>query len=274
LTKWSTGYVDRAGERIYWESAGEGAPIIVCHGAGSNHVSFYQQMAGLASDRHQLVLWDQRGYGNSTFATGVFGLGVAADDLTAVLAAVGLADAPVHVVGQAMGGLVAATWAVANAGRVLTLALWDGPFAAVNQGRELAWMLEPDDRGVAATQTGRQVSQTRAVGAAFTERDPVGTYLYQTIQELGNARPTYAQVFAAAQSEPVSIAALRALEIPIALGRGEHDHVSDAAALDEIASLIPGATTVTLPGCGHSPYFEDPGQWNAAVRTHVAAGQR
>jgi len=28
LAKWCTGYVDRAGESMYWESAGEGVPIV------------------------------------------------------------------------------------------------------------------------------------------------------------------------------------------------------------------------------------------------------
>jgi 3-oxoadipate enol-lactonase len=132
---------------------------------------------------------------------------------------------------------------------------------------------EPDDGGVSATLDHRLVAITRAVGAAFMERDPGGTYLYQTIQELGNARPTYAQVFAAAQAEPVSIAALAALN-PILFGRGEHDHVSDEAPLRELASLIPGSVMVTLPGSGHSLYFETPAEWNDAVHQHVETEYR
>jgi hypothetical protein len=50
MTNWRTGFAASCGERIYWECAGTGAPVVICHGAGSNHVSFYQQMTGLAGE--------------------------------------------------------------------------------------------------------------------------------------------------------------------------------------------------------------------------------
>jgi pimeloyl-ACP methyl ester carboxylesterase len=271
VTDWRTGYAANQGERIYWECAGEGIPIVLCHGAGSNHISLYQQMAGMASDRHQVVVWDQRGYGNSTLTTGIFGIGTAGTDLTTVLEAVGLADARIHLVGQALGGMVAAAWAVANPGRSITLALCDGPLALTDEGRRVGWSLEPRDEGVEATLVDREVGRTPAVGLAFQEADRVGTYLYQTLQELGNVKPTYADVFAAAQAEPVPVAGLIALDIPILLMRGEHDHVADDAAYRSLAARLPRATMVTIPGGGHSPYFETPEEWNGIILRHVGA---
>ncbi|WP_176489055.1 alpha/beta fold hydrolase [Rhizorhabdus dicambivorans] len=269
MTGWQHGYAASGGERIYWEKAGEGAPIVICHGAGSNHLSFFQQIAGLADDGTQVILWDQRGYGNSTFTSDDWGIATGASDLSAVLDAVGLAAAPIHLAGQALGALVAARWAVSNPERVLSLALWDGPFAPIKGGRELGWQLKPDDTDVQATLVDRRLGWTRSVGADFAARDPVRTYLYQTFQEVGNQRPPYSRTFAAAQAEPVSIAALAALPAPILLGRGEHDHVADPAAYVELAAHLPNATVETLPGAGHSPYFERPAEWNAAMRRHV-----
>ncbi|MDB5680768.1 MAG: alpha/beta hydrolase, partial [Sphingomonas bacterium] len=102
MTVWRHGYASSGDERIYWEAGGDGLTIVLCHGAGSNHVSFYNQMAGMASDEVRVVTWDQRGYGNSTCVGGAVGPRTATSDLTAVLAAAG-ATGPVHVVGQAMG---------------------------------------------------------------------------------------------------------------------------------------------------------------------------
>lgn len=270
MTGWRHGYAESGGERIYWESAGQGVPIIICHGAGSSHLSFYQQVAGLANDRTHVIVWDQRGFGNSTLETDVIGIGTAARDMSAVLDAVGLEGVPVHVIGQAMGALVAGRWAITHPERVLSLALWDGPFATSDDGGHLAWKLNPDDKGVRATLFDRQVGWTRSVGEAFAARDPVHTYLYQTIQEVGNNRPDYARTFAAAQAEPIPLAALAALPAPILLGRGEHDHVADPAAYADLAARLPGAIVETLPDAGHSPYFEIATEWNAAVRRHVA----
>jgi pimeloyl-ACP methyl ester carboxylesterase len=145
-------------------------------------------------------------------------------------------------------------------------------------GSALMWTLEPGDPRIAGTlaPSGElEVARTRAVGQAFQDADPSGTYLYQTIQQLGSDRPSYRETLAAAQAAPVPLDGLRALDAPILFGWGEFDHVVDGTALTELAALIPGATTVTLAGCGHSPYFEMPEAWNAAVRAHLArAGGR
>jgi 3-oxoadipate enol-lactonase len=269
VTSWNTGYVESDGERIYWERAGEGVPIVLCHGAGSNHLSFYHQVPGLSSAGHQVIVWDQRGYGNSTLVTGEIGIAVAGRDLSAVLDANGLDATPVHLVGQALGALVVSAWAVANPHRVLSLALLDGPFAASADGSELIWTLEPTDDDVRSNQVDREVGRTAVVSAAFAERDPAGTYLYQSLLEVGNARPSYSQLFAAAKAEPVSIRRLASLDRPVLIGRGECDQLADADALERLVSLVPRASTVTIPGSGHAPYLESPTDWNRSILAFV-----
>jgi pimeloyl-ACP methyl ester carboxylesterase len=271
LTTWHTGYAQSGGERIYWEFAGDGVPIVICHGAGSAHLSFYKQVAGMASEATRIVTWDQRGYGNSTLNTGKIGIGISVGDLTSVIRATDLEDTPIHLVGQAMGALVAASWAIANPGLVRSLALWDGPFALSEDRGYFVWGLAPGDKGVQSTRVDRQVGQIRSVGATFREQDRAGTFLYQSLQELGTARPSYTEAFAAAQAEPVPIAPLAALDAPILIGRGEFDHVADPAAYEALAAVFPRARTVVLPGCGHSPYFEQPEMWNEATIRHVRA---
>lgn len=269
MTSWRVGYAQSGGEQIYWESAGAGTPIVICHGAGSGHLSFYQQVAGMASEALRIITWDQRGYCNSTLNSGRIGVGLSADDLTNVLEATDLKDRPIHLVGQAMGALVAASWAIANPGLVRSLAFWDGPFAVSDDHQHFVWGLEPDDKGVQATKADRKVGTIRSVGAPFLARDRAGTFLYQSLQELGTARPSYAQAFAAAKAEPAPLANLAALDVPILIGRGEFDHVADPASYEALAALLPRAELVVLPGCGHSPYFEEPALWNAATLRHV-----
>jgi 3-oxoadipate enol-lactonase len=271
VARWQVGYAPSGGERIYWECAGDGIPIVICHGAGSGHLSFYQQVAGMASDTIRILTWDQRGYCNSTLNSGQIGIGISVEDLTCVVRATGLENSPLHLVGQAMGALVAASWAIANPGLVQSLALWDGPFAASEDRRQLLWKLNPDDKGVQATKVNRHVGQTRSVGTEFLERDRARTFLYQSLQELGPVRPSYAEAFAVAQAEPVPLAPLVALDVPILIGRGEFDHVADPADYDELRAVFPRAELVVIPGCGHSPYFEEPQTWNQVTLRHVRA---
>jgi 3-oxoadipate enol-lactonase len=160
--------------------------------------------------------------------------------------------------------------AISHPARTLTLAFWDGPFGPSADGDALVWTLEPDDVGVANTLVERRVSQTVAVGQSFRDTNPVGTYLYQTIQELGSNRPSYPDTFAAAKAAPLPLDAINALGVPVLFGRGEFDHVVDASAPDALVARVPRSTRVTIAGSGHSPYFEQPDAWNAAVRTHLA----
>lgn len=268
MAVWRYGYASSDGESIYWEAGGSGAVVIICHGAGSNHISFFQQMAGLASDHTQVVLWDQRGYGNSTSHDKHVGISTAARDLSAVLEAVGAMECRVHLIGQAMGAFVAAAWALANPRRVATLALWDGPFAVSDSGK-LAWALKPNDKTISANRADPQVGVAGAVSLEFSRREPVKAYLYQTVQNIGNTKPSYSALFAAAEAEPVDIVALAALGIPVLFGRGENDPVADPVEYEKLASLIPTANLKTIPSAGHSPYFEAPELWNAAVMAHV-----
>ncbi|MDB5681381.1 MAG: alpha/beta hydrolase, partial [Sphingomonas bacterium] len=110
-----------------------------------------------------------------------------------------------------------------------------------------------------------------AVSQAFVGSEPVRTYLYQTLQELGSARPGYGEIFALIDADPMPMALLAELGAPILIGRGEHDHVADPQAYEEIAARLPNASTIVLAGAGHSPYFEVPEQWNAAMLDHVRA---
>jgi pimeloyl-ACP methyl ester carboxylesterase len=59
------------------------------------------------------------------------------------------------------------------------------------------------------------------------------------------------------------------LTMPVLCIVGEHDALVAPAAVAAVAALLPNARVVVVPGCGHSPYFEDPETWNDAVRSFL-----
>ena len=79
-----SGFLERNGERLYYEANGEGPPLVLCHGAGGNHAVWYQQVSHFARAR-QVVTWDHRGFGRSSDADARSGPGVAVEDLRALL---------------------------------------------------------------------------------------------------------------------------------------------------------------------------------------------
>ena len=116
----SVGYVDSAGERIYYEVTGAGRPLVLCHGLGGNHAIWWRQIEAFAAE-HQVITWDMRGFGNSTLHSGEVGPQAARRDLLALLDHLGLDR--VTVLGQSLGGYVALGFALEHPDRIETLVL-------------------------------------------------------------------------------------------------------------------------------------------------------
>src|SRR5664279_4596205 len=123
LPEWRTGRIDHHGESLYYETVGPGdAPtVVLTHGAGGTHASWFQQVPALSAAGYRVVTWDSRGFGNSTCRTGVVGADIAGGDLAAILDAVGVEE--VDLVGQSMGGWWVSAFTIAHPGRVRSLTL-------------------------------------------------------------------------------------------------------------------------------------------------------
>jgi pimeloyl-ACP methyl ester carboxylesterase len=88
---------------VAYERAGEGPPLVLAHGAVSDHRIWRPQLAALSND-FTVAAWDEPGAGRSSDAPAGFGLADYADCLAAVIDALGLG--PAHVGGLSWGGTV------------------------------------------------------------------------------------------------------------------------------------------------------------------------
>ena len=61
------------------------------------------------------------------------------------------------------------------------------------------------------------------------------------------------------------------LDIPVLFIAGEYDQIFPASMLRDSANRIRGAHFVEIPDAGHSPYFEQPQAWNAALLDFLAS---
>ena len=72
------------GIRLYYESTGEGPAIVLAHGAGGNHMSWWQQ-APFFRDSYRVVTFDHRAFGQSRDVAEGGGRGQFAADVLALL---------------------------------------------------------------------------------------------------------------------------------------------------------------------------------------------
>lgn len=260
-----SGFVQVDDERLYWECVGEGQPLVLCHGAGGNHAIWYQQVPAFAESR-RVITWDHRGFGRSTDAAALGGPETAVGDLRAVLDHLGVERA--HLVGQSMGGWTALGYALEQPEQVMSLTLADTlagiTSPSIRRGFEqLSARL--GEAGRAAGQLGRHP----ALDDSLVERDPSRAYLYQLLGGFGE--PPVARIAPRLFSTQRPAEALARLRVPVLFIVGDRDPLFPPRLVREAAAQLPDARVVEIPGCGHSPYFEAPGAWNAVLEQFLDA---
>ena len=102
-------------------------------------------------------------------------------------------------------------------------------------------------------------------------REPLGVGLLLLIDYLRSRRALSAELrsmFRYALED-----AIRRVEVPVLLVRGEHDKVAPAAWLEHLARNAPNARVASVPGAAHAVQFSDPDALVRAVRPFLARQQ-
>jgi 3-oxoadipate enol-lactonase len=136
---------------IRGESAGEGRPVVLCHGITATRHYVLHGSRTLERGGHRVLAYDARGHGESDPAPPGRGYGYPAlvGDLEAVLAAE-VGEGPFILAGHSMGAHTAVAYALAHPGRLAALVVigpvyagsirpesieyWDGLAGALEEG--------------------------------------------------------------------------------------------------------------------------------------------
>lgn len=113
-------HAEREGVRIFYESFGEGAPIVFLHALWMNRYAWVHQAFAFART-HRVVLLDHRGHGLSDKPAGGYSIPEMARDLRAVLDHAGIDGAV--LVGNSAGSMVAVQFALDAPQRVRAMML-------------------------------------------------------------------------------------------------------------------------------------------------------
>jgi pimeloyl-ACP methyl ester carboxylesterase len=93
-----------AGINIYYEVHGDGPPVVLIPGLGTDTRFFSKLLPHLAASRQVIVL-DPRGAGKSDKPAGDYGIEQMAEDVAGLIGTLGIANA--DIVGYSMGGKIA-----------------------------------------------------------------------------------------------------------------------------------------------------------------------
>jgi len=229
---------------------GEGAPILLIHGAEATRESFSALALPLSQQQATpmcVVSYDQRGCGESTGAGSAHGIPDLADDADELMASLGFRR--YAVLGTSLGGRIAQALAMAHPDRVETLVL-------VNTWPLDATLAELNPQGVAQLRRLRAGLPATAaeLAAMFYTRSHVASH------------PALAQRFARPPASP-GREALAFETHALAEGRikartlcisGSEDPVVPPAVMRDLAARIPRAVFESIPHAGHSIAVQAP----------------
>ena len=167
-------FMVKDGFRLYYEDTGGNGPtVLFLHGAGGNHLSWWQQVPVFAEE-YRCVTVDQRGFGQSPDVAGGPGPAALATDAIALLDHLGIARAA--LVAQSMGGWAAVGAAVQAPERFWAIALANTVGNLTNP--EIAALRQ---QLAAASPPRPPVLWHAALGETFRAEQPVESFLYAQI---------------------------------------------------------------------------------------------
>jgi proline iminopeptidase len=269
------GYVDACGAIVYYETIGQGRPLMVLHGGpGAPHGYFLPYLLPLAK-HHRLVFMDERGSGRSERLADFKGytLDKLACDADAVRRALGLTT--VDVMGHSFGGILAQAYAIKYPSTVrrLILAGTGSSASRVNADFKLIKdSLDPALRGQIDALERKGI--IGADGAQLPEYrkladEAEASYEYQgrppqwddhgdaigwdVLNEIWGNRSDFHIDGNIAGFDFVP--ALRKLSIPTLIILGDHDLVS-AATAEETHAAIRNSKVIILAHSGHSTFVD------------------
>lgn len=236
---------------IYYETAGEGFPLILLHGIGSNSRSWRLQLAGLSPD-FNVIAWDAPGYGRSPDPAPAIQpcMRFYAGRLRQMLDSLGLKR--IFLLGHSTGGVMAQEFYRAYPHYVRALILADTRCVAPQTGLE-------ERLNSIRSMPPAQLAVERA--PKLLSRNAAPDLVREVISIMSEVRPRGYEFAAIALAESDTRDVVRNLRVPALLIWGAEDEITPLW-----EKLPAGAQLKIIRNAGHLCYLEQPEHFNELVR--------
>ncbi len=260
------------GINLYYESTGEGYPLVLGHEFAGDWRSWEPQVRYF-SRRYRVITYNARGYPPSDVPTdeAAYSQDAAVEDLRGLLDALGIEQA--HIGGLSMGGTLALNFGLTHPQMAKSLIVaaagtgstdvdeWRAGVAEHSQRMETDGMASMQDysRGEARVQLLRKDPRGYSEFAEqFLSHDNIGSAL--TFRGVQGKRPP---VFALEDK-------MRALTVPTLIMLGDEDEPCIEPSIF-MKRCIPHSGLVMFPQSGHAINLEEPDMFNRAVSDFLTA---
>jgi pimeloyl-ACP methyl ester carboxylesterase len=257
-------YLNVAGGRLFYETAGAGPTVVLIHGGFGDRRMWDDQFLELAR-QYRVVRYDHRGFGRSGAPTGPYS---AADDLRQLLDHLGADRA--HLIGNSLGGNLALDFALLEPDRVGKLVLVASaaegfPYPAADTMRVVAVLRAASEQGI--DQAVDLWLQNPMLDAA-RESQEIFNRVRQMVADNGSIWRM--EQWPSAGLNPPSSQRLAEVRAPTLVIVGERDTPATREFARQTAEGIAGAQFIAIPG-DHLPQMESVVEFNRVVLAFLAS---
>ncbi len=246
------------GINMYYEAAGQGEPLLLLHGLGSQSEDWAFQFPAF-SQHYRVIAPDIRGHGRSDKPRGPYSVSMMADDILGMLDA--LAIESTHIVGLSMGGMIAFQMAVDHPERVRSMVIVNsGPslvprtireWLALQQRLLLAQLFSPARSGEFISRRLFPKPEQAAMREQLVER--------WSANDPGAYRAAMRAIAGWSVLDRIDT-----IRCPTLVISGDRDYLP-ADAKRAYTERIPGARLVVIEDSGHATPIDQAEQFNKTV---------
>lgn len=258
-------FADNRGVKLYYDSYGEGVPIVFLHPWTTNGGIWYFQVFPFARTHHVIVV-DHRGHGRSDKPKTGYSIQEHSADVIAVLDAAKVRQAV--LVGNSIGGMIAMQLNLDHPDRVIgNLILSSGTGLGAGMPPEAITAFRKDYKAALEALFEGTVS-----AKSKRERPEILEVMKAHLAPTNFPKHTFDSAFA----DPNGVfnwnitERLSSIRKPTLVIAGMEDQGTPVAANKLLADNIPGAKLRVIRDVGHFYQLENPTQFNADLREFVA----
>ena len=255
---------------IYYESHGNGFPLLFAYGLGGNTTEWEPQIPSF-SQRYRFIVWDPRGHGQSDSPPNAdqYTQEIFAQDLKGLLDHLDIQRA--YVGGLSMGGGIATRFTILYPQRVAALLITDSfsasgmetPPGNRRMREEIIRLAETEGMlAVADYSMKNNPNISRTAGAGEEQKERI-LQMYLSLDPVGYAHST--RMILNAVFDPTL---LEGIKTPTLVLAGQEDGALPACRY--IHEKIAGSQLSVIPDAGHLSNLDQPNDFNQAVLEFLA----
>ncbi len=240
----------------YYEGGPQGAEtILMIHGFGAdkdNWPRFSRQLTA----RYHVIALDLPGFGDSSKPEASYDVGTQVERLNTFVKALGIRK--LHLIGNSMGGHIAALYAARHPEEVLSVALFNNAGINAPQASELFKRLDRGDANPLLVRNADDFSSM--LDLLFVEKPPLPESLKQHLAQRAMASHDFNQkIFNQLRERYIPLEPeLVKIQVPTLLLWGDQDQILDVSSIKVMQPLLKQPSVVIMQACGHLPMIERP----------------